>query len=445
MQTRLLNLNRSTDRLALFRARNPHASSFARVTAVDGQLADRERLRRADVISPELSYSDGALGCALSHLSQWRDAVQQNVALTICEDDAVLCANFEEEAARVIEQLPTTWEYVLWGYNFDAPLTYDVAENLSPCTALFDQDVLRSNIQRFAQTRVTTRLSKFLRGFGTVAYSVSPRGAMRLINFCMPLRPLETLHPALPHAVPNTGIDNMIAHLAPSMSAYVAVPPLVVTPNDARASTVQNMVRTEMDLARDRFPENTLLAICEAIGAADRTVIGIRRSGDGQLATAALRQRGWEGFDIATEPDHLATAFGDRAVPNEFGVLYIGSSCHPAEILAQVLPAFSPRLIVVPPEQSIMARNIYQGRAALAAGAYAPTRAGLGCFSYLSGYWPYTCCDVPDYLFFIHTDVARGLRPTSIARHDLLLAVSEADAKGLASPAYDLESVRLWQ
>ena len=65
MQMRLLNLDRSSDRLALFRARNPHLAGIERVSAVDGRLADRRRLIEHGIMSPDLNYSDGAVGCAM--------------------------------------------------------------------------------------------------------------------------------------------------------------------------------------------------------------------------------------------------------------------------------------------------------------------------------------------------------------------------------------------
>ncbi|MBI0537510.1 hypothetical protein D9599_18280 [Roseomonas sp. KE2513] len=60
MEKRLINPAPRSDRLALFKARNPHLSDIQRVPAIDGRAADREWLRVSGIMSPDLSYPDGA-------------------------------------------------------------------------------------------------------------------------------------------------------------------------------------------------------------------------------------------------------------------------------------------------------------------------------------------------------------------------------------------------
>ncbi|WP_043837006.1 glycosyltransferase family 25 protein [Muricoccus aerilatus] len=443
MEKRLINLARSSDRLALFKARNPHLPDIQRVPAIDGRAADREWLRVNGIMSPDLSYSDGAVGCALSHLNQWRDAVRRDVPLTIIEDDAVLSANFREESARLIATLPPDWEYVMWGYNFDAPLTYDLGEEFSPCTSLFDQPVVRGKVAGFGRVEVASRLFKLLRGFGTVCYSVSPRGAMRLIEFCLPLRPMETRHPALPHPMPNTGIDNMLAHLWPSMLAYVAVPPLVLNENDHDLSTVQGSARGRV-AAADTFPGDAFLTIFEEVGATDETAIGLRTSHDAVLATSDLRRAGWGGFDIAVRPAMLLKALQDRAVPAGFDLLHLGTGQGHAEILSCLLPSFRPRVVVLPVEHSV-------GAAELQASRGERTDATDGILRHpvyrkmarAFGYSLHACPEAPRHALMLRGDVTcRSGEPwadLADERHDRVLP-----GDGWPSPAAR-EEVRLWQ
>ena len=250
MQMRVINLDRSRDRMDNFRARNPARNDIARFPAIDGLRADRARLIASEVLAPDLDYTGGALGCALSHLVQWRDVIQSDVALTVIEDDAVLAANFVEEATRLIDLLPDDWEYVAWGYNLDAAVTFDLLPGFTPCQATFNQETSRRRSQYFSVETVDSRLFRLHDAFGTVCYSISPRGARRLLDFCMPLRPMVVQHPSLPYPLPNTGIDSMIAKAWPSMAAYVAVPPLVITDNEQSISTVQVQ----------RAPEATVIA-----------------------------------------------------------------------------------------------------------------------------------------------------------------------------------------
>ena len=173
---------------------------------------------------------------------QWRDAIQSDTALTILEDDIVVAENFVEETERLIKSLPDDWELVIWGWGFDAYMTFDLLPGYSHCTSTFDQETLRKRSQHFSAEQIESRLFRIRSGFGTIGYSISPRGARRLLDFCMPLRPMSLHYPGYPKPLPNTGIDNMMAQLYPHMAAYVAVPPLVVTDNYHSTSTVQTRI-----------------------------------------------------------------------------------------------------------------------------------------------------------------------------------------------------------
>ena len=170
---------------------------------------------------------------------QWRDAIESDTALTIVEDDVVLAANFVEETERLISSLPEDWEHVVWGWGFDALMTFDLLPGYSHCTSAFDQESLRKRSPHFSTERVESRLFRLRAGFGTIGYSISPRGARRLLDYCMPLRPMSLQYPGYERTLANTGIDNMMVQLYPRMAAYVAVPPLVVTDNYHAMSTVQ--------------------------------------------------------------------------------------------------------------------------------------------------------------------------------------------------------------
>ncbi len=239
MQIRLISLARTPLRTAGFLERNAHLSDVRRMLARDGSRIPRAELEAGGLIRPDLPYTAGAIGCALSHLTLWREVLETGVPMTVAEDDAVFCANFEAEAQRHLATLPDDWEVVTWGYNADTALTFDLLPGVTPCSASFHQDGVRAAAAGWPRREVETRLFANLRSLGTVCYSVSPRGAARLIGFCLPLRPMETMHPGMDRPLCNDGIDNMMAHLWPQMRAYVSMPPLVLTPNDLSASTVQ--------------------------------------------------------------------------------------------------------------------------------------------------------------------------------------------------------------
>ena len=238
MRKVLINLDRSTERLETFYRVNKHIKDVERFSAIEGKGL-RQPLKQSGLLLEGVDYSDGALGCALSHAEQWRRAVSSGEALTVIEDDAVFCKNFEEEHKRLLKTLPETWDIILWGYNFDTPLSYNFLPGASICTVLLDQVALRKNIVSYPQASVKGKLFKLLRTLGIVCYSISPKGAQKFLEFCFPIRAMETWHPALMDLILNKGVDNPMAALYPKVDAYVCIPPLVVTANDKETSTVQ--------------------------------------------------------------------------------------------------------------------------------------------------------------------------------------------------------------
>ena len=235
----LINLDRSVDRLQHFRALNGHVRNVERFPAIEGSRLDRRRLEEGGFVQPDLCYGPGVLGSALSHMAQWHRATAEGRPVTVIEDDAILCANFEAESARIIAGLPQDWEFVLWGYNFDAPLTFNVP-GLSPCNLYFDQEVLRAGSAAFPRQAVSASTFPLYRAFGIACYTVSPRGAARLADHCLPLRPMEVYYPGLGRSLHNTSLDYMMAQAWPHMRAHVSFPPLAVTDNEWACSTNLN-------------------------------------------------------------------------------------------------------------------------------------------------------------------------------------------------------------
>lgn len=235
----LINLDRSKDRLESFRRTNEKWIPFTRVSAVDGATLSREQLHRDRLIDSSLAYSDGAAGCAMSHIALWKKAAAENRNLTVCEDDAVFNAEFKARSEALLSQLGANFDLVLWGWNFDAILSYELLPGISPCFALFNQDEMRRNLPAFAALSFAPSLYRLRRAFGTLCYTLSPEGAKSLIEKCLPLRPLQVRFPVYTDPFPNSGIDLAMNQLYPQLRAFVSLPPLVLTPNERTASTVQ--------------------------------------------------------------------------------------------------------------------------------------------------------------------------------------------------------------
>lgn len=240
MQISFLNLDRSTDRLATFLAWNSHLTDLHRISATDGCSYSRSDLRSVGVLDGNMSeYTNGAIGNALSHFGEWERASKGSEVLTLAEDDAVFHRDFESLATKTLAKLPPDWDFILWGWNFDSILSFDLLPGVSSCVALFDQASLRTNVTRYREMPLQPVPYRLNRAFGVMCQSISPSGAAKLLKHCIPIRPMQTYYPLLNRIIRNGAVDHMMNALYPQINAYVCVPPLAVTENDHAISTVQ--------------------------------------------------------------------------------------------------------------------------------------------------------------------------------------------------------------
>jgi glycosyl transferase family 25 len=241
LQISLINLDRTPGRLADFNRFNEHLGEVSRFRAVDGKTLDVGALAGIHLLEPSVvsTYTKGALGCALSHLALWEKAIAKDEAATICEDDAIFNRCFVETAEPLIGALPDDWDMVLWGWNFDSVVSFEMLPGVSPCCLSFDQEAMRDGVASFQEQRVLPQLFRLQRALGLVCYSISPKGARVLRNRCLPLREMSVYFPGLNRELYNNGIDIPMNDAYPDINAYVSFPPLVVTMNDPGTTTVQ--------------------------------------------------------------------------------------------------------------------------------------------------------------------------------------------------------------
>jgi GR25 family glycosyltransferase involved in LPS biosynthesis len=235
----VINLDRSVERLAAFRTKNSFLGGIERFAAIDGRALNRAQLREAGHLDREVSYTDGALGAALSHFTLWEKAAADGTLVTVCEDDAVFNRGFQRRAAGLLDSLPEGWDIVLWGWNFDSVLIVDALPGVSESLIQADQASLRSQLDRFQALDFEPRALRLLNAFGMLCYSVTPAGAQKLLAACWPIRPMTVAVPGLTAPLPNYGFDVMCNAAYRRLNAYVAFPPLVVSPNDHATSLVQ--------------------------------------------------------------------------------------------------------------------------------------------------------------------------------------------------------------
>jgi len=236
---KVVSLKRSTTRREEFVRNNP-GLAYAFFDAVDGKTLIPAILEDPKLFVQPLRFpSLGAYGCALSHLRLWEQAIDSNEPLTIAEDDAVFRRDFPAASAALIEKLPPDWDLVMWGWNFDSILSVLPLRGISPAVMVFNQDDLRAGMNEFRDLVHPAYPLELHRCFGTVAYTISPGGARKFKEHCFPMKQFDLYFPLLPQKVPNTGVDIAMNRVYPDTRSFAAFPPLVATPNDTAASTVQ--------------------------------------------------------------------------------------------------------------------------------------------------------------------------------------------------------------
>jgi GR25 family glycosyltransferase involved in LPS biosynthesis/glycosyltransferase involved in cell wall biosynthesis len=224
----LINLDRSNERLEAFQKYNAHLRNVIRVSAVDGSQLDREKVIREGLVKPDCAYKAGALACALSHVNLWKEAVAENKVMTVFEDDAIATDHFEEKAAQLIATLPKDWDFVQWGYNFN-PLFVWADLGFSKATLRFyGQQFQGDGKSKFQSTNFFPTAVRLVHSYGTVAYSVSPKGARALLGYCLPLKSWNIPFPGTDVIAGNTGIDCTMNGIYSSMQAFICMPPLVI-------------------------------------------------------------------------------------------------------------------------------------------------------------------------------------------------------------------------
>jgi glycosyl transferase, family 25 len=198
-----------------------------------GALA-REGLVSADVLN---TYTMGAVGLALSHFKLWDSAIASGEAVTIAEDDAIFNRDFETYADEVMKTLPADWDMIVWGFNFDLFLCFDMLPGVSTCLAQFEQDRLRVGIEAFQSQALSPRAFRLGWAFGTPCYSISAKGAQALRGKCIPLRPRLLSFPMGRRVAPFSahGIGVLMNLFYGGLDAFVCIPPL----NESSKSTVQ--------------------------------------------------------------------------------------------------------------------------------------------------------------------------------------------------------------
>ena len=228
MKIELINLDRSEERLARFRHVNSHLRNIERFSAVDGKAIDRSALVRDGYIHENLDFTPGALGCAMSHVYLWERSLKKNKIVTVAEDDAIFSLYFENKANTLINGLRCDWDIILWGFEPRCFLWVEFSPASAAAEIRWQNGLTTLDRLSFQASPATVNLYKLLHNFGTVCYTISPKGARSLLNLCLPFGPKIVEFSGFNIRTKNEGIDVAMCDVYPKINAYVSLGPLVL-------------------------------------------------------------------------------------------------------------------------------------------------------------------------------------------------------------------------
>jgi glycosyl transferase, family 25 len=239
---RVINLDRSPERLATFTADNPHIA-IERFSAIEGKRLDRDACIRQGFIRPENRYNASALGLAASHVLLWQACAAGSEPFNIAEDDVIFHPQFPAAAERV--NALANWDVIFWTFNFDWPIQVVLHRSIGPTVMVFEQDIMVRQIDDWRRASFQPMITRLLSCAGTAAYSISPQGARRYLEHCLPIgreEPPDVLKRR--KTWENHGLDTEMSRHHGNLAAYVSMPPLALTPNDHTRSTIRSDVMT---------------------------------------------------------------------------------------------------------------------------------------------------------------------------------------------------------
>jgi GR25 family glycosyltransferase involved in LPS biosynthesis len=237
----VISLARTPERWEAFRKQNAATGiGFHRFEAVDGAAVGFDEAVRLKIIKAGSRWdSVGRIGVAMSHRALWQKASAGKRPLIVLEDDAYVRRDIGAAFAAALARLTQPWDVILFGYNTDSLLEFNVVGDIDLSGLFSVRQPTRQQLSRFARATDPVNLFRLRHAFGPCGYAVSPQGAARLLAGCFPMDNRMLVFPATNRRFPAYSFDSMLNAVYGSVAAYVCVPPLVLPLNDKSKSTIR--------------------------------------------------------------------------------------------------------------------------------------------------------------------------------------------------------------
>ena len=238
----VITLKRTPERLIDFYKTNEDALVNWEIEVINGidgheqkQIIHRSRWVSA---SAKNSWTEGAIGSALSHIKAWQRCIEQDQDVVVVEDDVVLADDLHTKLnnLKIIGKTANQTDLVLLGWNVDSLLHAEFVQGLSMISLFEPTYPDLKEVRRIINSKRKNNLCKLIRCFGLPAYWINPQIAEKLMKAC---KPLQTEMNQMTRGIPEHALltlDGMLNNRYKNINAKVIMPPIALALNDPKTS-----------------------------------------------------------------------------------------------------------------------------------------------------------------------------------------------------------------
>jgi len=152
------------------------------------------------ITSPGIrSMTHGEIGCALSHISIWRQLGEdptiggEDCSVLILEDDAIFAtyrgqSRFAKAFATTMKKIPDHWDILYLGFSSRGERQYVNASPVSTTVHTKNKDILPRSVRWEDPLDPEIKLYRPTYGFHTHAYAITKRAAKTLVQHHIPIQ-----------------------------------------------------------------------------------------------------------------------------------------------------------------------------------------------------------------------------------------------------------------
>ena len=167
----VINLKKNTDRLEKFMENAKKANvNVERFDAVYGKELPKDHPDIVKYFITDHKLNPGQIGCALSHVKIWEDAINNNYNnIIVFEDDAIITEDFWDKFNAAVNELPEDWDYFSlncsWCNNIkDYTLIHK--SNFNVCTMSYNINLKSINkiVNLIKKKKINVPIDNYLNG-----------------------------------------------------------------------------------------------------------------------------------------------------------------------------------------------------------------------------------------------------------------------------------------